>query len=55
LNGGEGPGAAPIVRTVAMTLAVQALTSMALAVPAVLAPVAAGDFDRAPSSVGRRP
>src|SRR5258708_32866454 len=33
LNGSEGPGAAPVVRAVAMTLAVQALTSMALAVP----------------------
>src|SRR5712691_4448585 len=53
LNGSEGPGAAPIVRAVAMTLAVQALTSMALAVPAVLAPVAAGDFGEAPTAVGR--
>jgi MFS family permease len=53
LNGGEGPGAAPIVRIVAMTLAVQALTSMALAVPAVLAPVAAGDFGTAPTAVGQ--
>src|SRR5258708_27466932 len=32
LNGSEGPGAAPVVRAVAMTLAAQALTSMALAV-----------------------
>src|SRR2546425_10251460 len=32
LNGSEGPGAAPVVRAVAMTLAVQALTSVALAV-----------------------
>src|SRR6266511_989915 len=32
LNGSEGPGAAPVVRAVAMTLAEQALTSMALAV-----------------------
>jgi MFS family permease len=53
LNGSEGPGAAPIVRAVAMTLAVQALTSMALAVPAVLAPVAARDFGEAPTAVGR--
>src|SRR5258708_18592672 len=55
LNGSEGPGAAPVVRAVAMTLAVQALTSMALAVPAVLAPVAAGDFGEAPTAVGGRP
>ena len=53
MNGSEGPGAAPIIRTVAVTLAVQALTSMALAVPAVLAPVAAGDFGRAPTAVGQ--
>ncbi len=36
-----------------MTLAVQALTAMALAVPAVLAPVAAGDFGEAPTAVGQ--
>lgn len=36
-----------------MTLAVQSLTAMALAVPSVLAPVAAGDFDVAPTAVGR--
>ena len=36
-----------------MTLAVQSLTAMALAVPAVLAPVAAGDFGVAPTAVGR--
>jgi hypothetical protein len=41
LNGSEGSGATRIVGTVAMTLSVQALTAMALAVPAVLAPVAA--------------
>ncbi len=35
-----------------MTLAVQSLTAMALAVPAVLAPVAAADFDVAPTAVG---
>ena len=52
MNGSEGPGAAPIIRTVAVTLAVQALTAMAVAVPAVLAPVAAGDFGRAPTAVG---
>lgn len=44
---------AAIIRTVAMTLAVQALTAMALAVPAVLAPVAAGDFGAAPTAVGQ--
>ena len=36
-----------------MTLAVQSLTAMALAVPAVLAPVAAADFDASPTAVGR--
>jgi MFS family permease len=36
-----------------MTLAVQSLTAMALAVPAVLAPVAAGDYGVAPTAVGR--
>jgi MFS family permease len=36
-----------------MTLAVQALTAMALSVPAVLAPVAAGDFGVEPTAVGR--
>jgi MFS family permease len=36
-----------------MTLAVQSLTAMALAVPPVLAPVAAGDFDAEPTAVGR--
>lgn len=35
-----------------MALAVQALTAMALAVPPVLAPVAAGDFGVAPTGVG---
>jgi len=53
LNGSEGSGATRIVGTVAMTLSVQALTAMALAVPAVLAPVAAGDFDRDPAAVGQ--
>jgi MFS family permease len=36
-----------------MTLSVQALTAMALAVPAVLAPVAAGDFGKEPAAVGQ--
>jgi MFS family permease len=36
-----------------MTFAVQALTAMALSVPAVLAPVAAGDFGVEPTAVGR--
>jgi len=36
-----------------MTLAVQALTAMALAVPSVLAPIAAGDFGKAPTAVGQ--
>jgi MFS family permease len=36
-----------------MTLGVQALTAMALSVPAVLAPVAAGDFNVEPTAVGR--
>ena len=37
----------------AMTLAVQSLTAMALAVPPVLAPVAAADFGAAPTAVGQ--
>jgi MFS family permease len=53
LNGSGGPGTTRIVGTVAVTLAVQALTAMAVAVPAVLAPVAAGDFGRAPTAVGQ--
>jgi MFS family permease len=36
-----------------MTLAVQSLTAMALAVPSVLAPVAAADFSTAPTGVGQ--
>jgi len=36
-----------------MTLAVQSLTAMALAVPPVLAPVAAADFGAAPTAVGQ--
>ena len=46
-------GAARLVAAIAVTLAVQSLTAMALAVPAVLAPVAAGDFGVAPTAVGR--
>lgn len=53
MNGGKGPGAAGIVAAVALTLAVQSLTAMALAVPAVLAPVAAADFGTAPTAVGQ--
>jgi len=53
LNSAEGPGAARIVAVVAVTLAVQALTAMALAVPSVLAPVAAGDFGKPPTAVGQ--
>lgn len=53
MNGHEGPGAARIVAVVAITLAVQALTAMALAVPSVLAPVAAGDFGKPATAVGQ--
>lgn len=53
MNGSEGPGAARIVAVVAITLAVQALTAMAIAVPSVLAPVAAGDFGKPPTAVGQ--
>jgi len=53
LNGSEGSGSARIAGTVAVTLTVQALTAMALAVPAVLAPVAAGDFNNEPAAVGQ--
>jgi len=53
LSGGKEHGIAPVAAAVAITLAVQSLTAMALAVPAVLAPVAAGDFDAAPTAVGR--
>ena len=42
-----------LVAAVAATLAVQSLTAMALAVPSVLAPVAAGDLDVPPTAVGR--
>jgi MFS family permease len=44
--------ASQLALTVAMTLVVQALTAMALAVPSVLAPVAAADFGVDPSRVG---
>lgn len=37
----------------AVSLAVQTLTALGLAVPAVLAPVAAADFDVAPTALGR--
>jgi MFS family permease len=53
LSGREEHGTARLVAAVAVTLAVQSLTAMALAVPAVLAPVAAGDFGVAPTAVGR--
>jgi MFS family permease len=43
---------ARLALTVSMTLAVQALTAMALAVPSVLAPVAAADFGVEPTRVG---
>jgi MFS family permease len=52
-TGKDGSSAGQLAGTVAMTLAVQALTAMALSVPAVLAPVAAGDFDVEPTAVGR--
>jgi MFS family permease len=53
LSGGEESRIPRVVAAVAATLAVQSLTAMALAVPSVLAPVAAGDFDAAPTAVGR--
>jgi MFS family permease len=48
----SAPGTTRLVLTVAMTLVVQALTAMALAVPSVLAPVAAADIGVAPTRVG---
>ncbi len=58
-GGGRAAGGHPpqlstrqLVTTVAMTLGVQSLASMAMAVPAVLAPVAAADFGFAPTAVG---
>jgi len=53
LSGAGERDTARLVAAVAITLAVQSLTAMALAVPSVLAPVAAGDFDVPPTSVGR--
>ena len=53
MSGGEESRIARVVAAVGATLAVQSLTAMALAVPSVLAPVAAGDFDAAPTAVGR--
>jgi MFS family permease len=41
-----------MVATVAMTLAVQSLTALALAVPPILAPVAAADLGAAPAGIG---
>jgi MFS family permease len=52
-TGRDGSSAGQLAGTVAMTFAVQALTAMALSVPAVLAPVAAGDFGVEPTAVGR--
>jgi len=46
-------GNARLVAALAVSLAVQTLTALGLAVPAVLAPVAAGDFDVAPTALGR--
>ncbi|HZF20511.1 MAG TPA: MFS transporter [Burkholderiales bacterium] len=42
-----------LVAALAVSLAVQTLTAMGLAVPSVLAPVAASDFDVAPTALGR--
>jgi MFS family permease len=42
-----------LVAALAVSLAVQTLTAMGLAIPSVLAPVAAGDFDVAPTALGR--
>ena len=53
MSGAGERDTARLVAAVAITLAVQSLTAMALAVPSVLAPVAAGDFDVPPTSVGR--
>jgi MFS family permease len=51
-NAAAGLSTAQLTFTVAMTLVVQALTAMALAVPSVLAPVAAADLGVAPTRVG---
>jgi MFS family permease len=45
-------GFAPLAATVGMTIAVQALTAMALAVPSVLAPEVAAELGVAPARVG---
>jgi MFS family permease len=42
-----------LVAALAVSLAVQTLTAMGLAIPSVLAPVAASDFDVAPTALGR--
>jgi len=42
-----------LVAALAVSLAVQTLTAMGLAIPSVLAPVAASDFDAAPTALGR--
>ena len=42
-----------LVAALAVSLSVQTLTAMGLAVPAVLAPVAAADFGAAPTELGR--
>jgi MFS family permease len=52
VNNAAGLSTPQLVLTVAMTLLVQSLTAMALAVPSVLAPVAAGDLGVAPTRVG---
>jgi MFS family permease len=53
LSEGEARRGARLVPALAISLAVQTLTALGLAVPAVLAPVAAGDFDVAPTALGR--
>jgi MFS family permease len=53
LSGGAERGTARLVTALAVSLAVQTLTALGLAVPAVLAPVAAADFDVAPTALGR--
>ena len=52
MNNAESLGTPQLVLTVAMTLLVQSLTAMAMAVPSVLAPVAAADVGVAPTRVG---
>jgi MFS family permease len=53
LSDGEARRRARLVSALAVSLAVQTLTAMGLAIPSVLAPVAAGDFDVAPTALGR--